>query len=290
MHAAPPHHRSIFHPTDLTADSRTAFLHALRLAVAAKARLSIMHVGDEEEPDQGTLPQVRETLKRWGIIFRTSDDAELKALGLGVVKRMAQGDDPLETCVAHLEHHPAEMIVLYTHQREGRMSWLAPRMAEPLARRAHVPTLFIPQGRKGFVDPDTGEVLLKRILVPIAAVPEPQRAIGAAVHIAELLAPGDVTFTLVHVADGSPKPVIDPPQRMGWHWDQRTINGDVTGSILEAAEKGTDLIVMATAGHDGFLDALRGSTTERVLRLATCPLLATSTGTVTISPPGPSIG
>ena len=34
-----------------------------------------------------------------------------------------------------------------------------------------------------------------------------------------------------------------------------------------------DLVVMASRGHDGFLDALRGSTTERVLRQVTCPLL-----------------
>jgi nucleotide-binding universal stress UspA family protein len=30
---------------------------------------------------------------------------------------------------------------------------------------------------------------------------------------------------------------------------------------------------MSTAGHHSFLDALRGSTTERVLRQLSCPLL-----------------
>jgi nucleotide-binding universal stress UspA family protein len=33
---------------------------------------------------------------------------------------------------------------------------------------------------------------------------------------------------------------------------------------------------MTTEGHHGFMDALRGSTTERVLRAARCPLLAVS--------------
>jgi hypothetical protein len=32
--------------------------------------------------------------------------------------------------------------------------------------------------------------------------------------------------------------------------------------------------VMATLGHHGFLDALRGSTTERIVRNSTCPVLA----------------
>jgi nucleotide-binding universal stress UspA family protein len=45
-------------------------------------------------------------------------------------------------------------------------------------------------------------------------------------------------------------------------------------SIIEAAgDWQPDLIGMPTAGHHGFLDALRGSTTERVLRRAPCPLL-----------------
>jgi nucleotide-binding universal stress UspA family protein len=35
-----------------------------------------------------------------------------------------------------------------------------------------------------------------------------------------------------------------------------------------------NLIAMPTAGHHGFLDAVRGSTTERVLRHAPCPVLA----------------
>ncbi len=43
-----------------------------------------------------------------------------------------------------------------------------------------------------------------------------------------------------------------------------------------ADEREVDLIVMATAGRDGFLDALRGSVTEQVLRRAPCPVLAVS--------------
>jgi nucleotide-binding universal stress UspA family protein len=42
--------------------------------------------------------------------------------------------------------------------------------------------------------------------------------------------------------------------------------GDVVAAILAAAEK-TDLIVMATEGRHGIFDALRGSVTERVVRV-----------------------
>jgi nucleotide-binding universal stress UspA family protein len=38
--------------------------------------------------------------------------------------------------------------------------------------------------------------------------------------------------------------------------------------------KNPNLIVMSTDGRNGFLDALRGSHSERVLRRIPCPLLA----------------
>jgi nucleotide-binding universal stress UspA family protein len=51
--------------------------------------------------------------------------------------------------------------------------------------------------------------------------------------------------------------------------------GDPVESILkEAADWSPQLIVMATEGHRDFLDALRGSTTERVLRAVRCAVLA----------------
>jgi len=55
----------------------------------------------------------------------------------------------------------------------------------------------------------------------------------------------------------------------------RTPSRRIMETILRAArEQGTDMIVMPTAGHHGFIDALRGSTTERVSRQAPCPVLA----------------
>jgi nucleotide-binding universal stress UspA family protein len=52
-------------------------------------------------------------------------------------------------------------------------------------------------------------------------------------------------------------------------------SGNVVEAIVDAAvELDVDLIAMPTAGHHGVLDALRGSTTERVIRHAPCPVLA----------------
>ena len=44
--------------------------------------------------------------------------------------------------------------------------------------------------------------------------------------------------------------------------------------IRVAEEIEADLIVIATEGHNGILDALFGSTSEQVLRHSTCPILS----------------
>ena len=82
-------------------------------------------------------------------------------------------------------------------------------------------------------------------------------------------------FHLLHVGDEKSMPALDLPQQDGWTWNRLVRPGTVNETIREAASAlNADLIVMSTAGHHGFLDALRGSTTERILHEAECPLLA----------------
>jgi nucleotide-binding universal stress UspA family protein len=52
-----------------------------------------------------------------------------------------------------------------------------------------------------------------------------------------------------------------------------TKTGEPTDTILQTStELDADLIVMTTDGPDGFLDGLRGTTSEHVLRKARCPV------------------
>jgi nucleotide-binding universal stress UspA family protein len=53
------------------------------------------------------------------------------------------------------------------------------------------------------------------------------------------------------------------------------VTGEVVTSILEASEKlQVDFIAMPTARNKGLIGALLGSTTEKVLYAANCPVLA----------------
>ena len=122
----------------------------------------------------------------------------------------------------------------------------------------------------------TGHVTLRQIVVPVDWDPKPQAAVDAALALAAALDCEELAVTLLHVGGAELDiPPVNRPQRTGWSFEERTESGDVVDTILAVgAETDTDLIAMATQGHDGFLDALRGSTTERVLRRSRCPMLS----------------
>jgi hypothetical protein len=80
---------------------------------------------------------------------------------------------------------------------------------------------------------------------------------------------------LVHAGSTGIAPVVDPPQWPGSSYNIAVRQGDVVDEILKTERDWRpNLMVLATQGHLDFLDALRGSTTERVLRGAHCPVLA----------------
>lgn len=267
-----PFHR-ILHPTDLSEASRTAFLHALKVALAVKGKLTLLHVkreGDEVGWDE--FPGVRDTLHRWGLLPANAPSEAVTGLGLAVRKLIAKDRDPVAACLAMLDEHPADLIVLATSQHQGRMRWLGREVSGPLTRAAGIPALLVPQQAKGFVEERTGELSLRKVLFPVAAQPRPTAALEASATLLELLG-FQGTTTFLHVGDRATMPSVEPPASTGMQWERRAVEGDVVPTILAEA-RACDLIVMPTEGHHGFLDALRGSTTEQVLREAACPVLA----------------
>lgn len=196
-------------------------------------------------------------------------------MGMNVKKIVSLHTDPVLAILDYLEKHLTNLIVLATHQREGLARWMHKAVAEPIARHAGEMTLFVPCGVAGFVSLDNGALTLRRIVIPVDTVPRPQPAVNAAFALAGALGCAMASFTLVHVGDDEKVPVVHMPEREGWTWEQTVRRGEVVEQILQVeAERSADLIVMTTQGRHGFLDALRGSTTERVLHGSRCPLLA----------------
>ena len=270
---------SIFHPSDFSESSEVAFAHALKIALLTHADLNILHVREAPGETWADFPGVRQMLERLHVLPPGSPRSAVPALGIDVTKVLSKESDPVSASLRYIERKPTDLIVLATSQHEGRARWLSNAVAEPLARESGLMTLFIPPGVEGFVSRSDGSVSLRSILIPVAGDPSPAVAVEAARRLASGLDREDVAFTALYVGAPADLPALAFPPRRGWSWRAMTGQGDVVQTILAvASECAADLIVMATRGHQGFLDALRGSTTERVLRHARCPLLAVPAG------------
>jgi nucleotide-binding universal stress UspA family protein len=268
----------IFHPTDLSPASDIAFAHALKLALLSQGELRIMHVDpDLPQTDWSALPRVRETLERWGALPAGSSQEDVVRLGLHIEKILAYHEDPTRSLEQHLRHHPADLLVLATHQPAVLARLFKKPVAEPLARHARIPALFIPDGSMGIVRASDGRANIEAVVIPIGQTPPPHAAIDAAVHLARILKAPSVTFTLLHIGSAEELPPLSLVEHPGWIWQTSVSSGDVVEAITSESES-ADLIVMATEGPHGFLDALLGSTTEQVLRNVRCPLLVVPAG------------
>jgi nucleotide-binding universal stress UspA family protein len=245
----------------------------LRLALATKSKLYILHVLESEVGEGWESPQVRlrRLLAQWGVLNEMDSSALIEQkLGLEIENfTFRRGQTPADEIVHFLNQHACDLVVLATHGRDGLDRFLNGSVAETVLRRSRTPTLFLTHGGRGFVDQVTGKMKLRHVLVPIDHSPLPFRAVETANEFPRLMTGVAPTVQLLHV--GSKAPHIGPtPVTIRY--------GNVVQTIVDAAvEYDADLICMPTAGHHGVLDALRGSTTERVLRHASRPLLAIST-------------
>ena len=128
--------RAIFHPSDFSQASSVAFAHALKIALVAKAKLTMLHVDGSASVEWQDFPGVRDTLHRWKLIPKGSSKSAVGQLGINVEKVIASSKDPLKASLGFLRRHPADLIVLAVHQGHDRMRWLEKPVGKPIARAA----------------------------------------------------------------------------------------------------------------------------------------------------------
>jgi nucleotide-binding universal stress UspA family protein len=265
---------SVLHPSDFTLASENAFAHALAISLIRKTKLTILHAGDSKD-NWTSFPAVRTTLEKWGFLEKgSSKSAVFDELSLMVEKISLQSKKPWKAVLDFLQEHPRDLIVLATHGTEGPPRWIRPSMVEQIAQKSKTMTLFIPGTEGGFVSMNNGKIYLQRILVPIDHSPSPAPAMEYAVKAANLVE-NSAEIILFYAGKPARMPMISLPENTTCSWRRISSEGDPVNQIIKVAQQhSVDLIVMATAGHNGFLDVLRGSVTEQVLRRVPCPLLA----------------
>src|SRR5262249_19557076 len=251
-----------------------------------KSNFTLFNVSPDGGPEWANFPGVRESLERWGLLPANSPRSAVGELGVHVRKIVAEMNDPVKAVLGYLERHPVDLIVLATRQRDGSVRWLGKSVSEPIARTAWQMTLFIPGGASGFVSAEDGSVQLNKILIPVAHSPLAEPAVEAAARLVQRLSCPAGTFTLMHVGSADSMPAVRCPEVPGWNWKKETRTGDVIQGIVAAArDTGADLIVMSTDGRNEFLDSLRGSHSERVLRHGAASLLTVPVGALAATDP-----
>jgi nucleotide-binding universal stress UspA family protein len=268
---AVPFVKSIFHPSDFSEASEVAFAHALAIALIREAELVILHARRGEREDWSQFPAVRKTLARWRMLEAGSLPSEVfEKLAVRITKVSTKGD-PVRASMRQIEKQKPDLVVLATRGRRGLPLWLKPSVSQAIARRTNAMTLFVPRDCHGIVSRG-GVVNLRRILLPVDHQPDPRDVVIRATRAAEALSDECVEIVLLHV-NGTEFPRLHRPDGEAWEWKELRREGDVVAEILNGAQD-TDLIVMATEGRQGVIDAMRGSVTERVVRDAPCPVLA----------------
>jgi nucleotide-binding universal stress UspA family protein len=270
---------TIVHPTDFTASSTLAFAHALNIALATKSQLCLLHVRSESEPPPGKseFKHVREVLVRWNRLDGQADAIAIEnELGLRLSSVSVPAKNPRTGILDFLDDHPCDLVVLATHEHKGLSQWFDIPVEQTVLRKARVMSLFLRDGARRFVDPNTGALALRTVLVPIDDSLDCIAALRRIKATVRHFASG-ASVQLLHVGERAPN-LLDE--------DGKSLNlpiiirkGPVVDTILEVAENvHAELIAMPTAGRHGLLDALRGSTTARILDDARWPLLAIPVG------------
>ena len=287
-------------PIDFSEPSRRALTYARAFAEWHHARLAVMHVAPTFEPARVTparnettgevvYPVIREdvleALRREAGSARTSSHVEVEVV--------AESGSAVSRIVDRAVAWPADLVVIGTHGFSGVDRLLLGSVAERVMHRAPCPVLTVPPAAQGVAP---APVAIRRILCPVDFAPSSQVAVGFALDLARQVGGAVTLLHVVEWPDDEPLAfahfnvpellsqrgddardhlqTLAPPREGGQGIAHVVVSGRPKARILAQAEKErTDLIVMGAQGRDGISLELLGSTTERVVRDATCPVL-----------------
>jgi len=209
-----------------------------------------------------------------------------------VVQTAVLRGEPKKKILSYATEIDAELIVMGTHGRSGVSRFVAGSVTEHVVRRAEIPVLSVRASEQ--TEPADG---YDEILVPT----DGSDAAGAAVdHGLELARAADArahAVTVLDTGDMAASPTLSPPTEIVKQLETEHQNATdeiaaqaredglaATTAVLEGRpgtelleyidDHGIDLVVMGTHGRSGIDRLLLGSTTERLLRHASAPILA----------------
>ncbi len=288
-------YKRILVPVDFSDCSNKALEYAIIFGEKYGAELTLFHVIALFQEDVGEVEKVHEleqyVKKQEERIRQQMAGSEEKATarGITVTSRIQRGVNPADTILEHLDETDYDLVIMGTHGRTGLKHVLQGSVAEKVVRLSPIPVLTIHREVTKFDFDD--------ILVPIDFSMHSHKAVEYAADLARNF---QARLVFVHVIEQEIHPsfyaagvtsifeidhdlkqrVIKNMQEFVADFLEESIpcefvvlEGKAHREIVQyAKETDTDLIVIATHGLTGLEYLLLGSTTEKVVRWATCPV------------------
>jgi nucleotide-binding universal stress UspA family protein len=201
--------------------------------------------------------------------------------------------DPAKEIRLEAERLPADLLILGTHGRSGFERLFLGSVTEKVLRSTRVPILTIPPSVR-----EPGPPVYKTILCPLEFSDASIRALEHALSLAQA---GDARLILLHVIEEVPahygaapirqlmleyhehlereavtrlKTMVPDEARVWSRPDERVVRGRAYEEILKvAADERVDVVVMGVRGTNALDRFVFGTTTDRVIRGANCPVL-----------------
>jgi nucleotide-binding universal stress UspA family protein len=284
-------------PVDFSECSRRALDHATALARWYEARLAILHVSPLGPTALGFPPSVNpatfeaiepEVLRAELLRFAQTAAGQVPADAV-----VRQGD-AARVILDEAASTAADLLVLGTHGRHGFERWVLGSVTEKVLRRAPCPVLTVPPLAAG-AEPSGPPY--RRILCPVDFSASSDEALRYALSLAE---EAKARLAVLHVIEWFAEqgrrehrpfnPALQqlleddararlataiPAEARAWcEPEERVRCGKPYRVILrEAEDERSDVIVLGVHGRGAIDRMLFGSTTNQVVRQATCPVL-----------------
>jgi nucleotide-binding universal stress UspA family protein len=288
-------------PVDFSEGARHALEHAIVFAKWYAAQITVFHVYSAPQPlvpvltvpgDVPLLPalqpeEVGEEVRRFCRPLTPADVSLAFAVKEG---------SPAKEIVRHADDISADLLIMGTHGRGGFERLILGSVTEKVLRTTQRPVLTVPPPVH---TPAPGPATYKTILCPLELSEASSRALEYALSLAK---EADARLILLHVVEGvteHPHPseaahfnvpeyhryleqdamtrlkAAIPDEARTWcQPEERVESGKAYREILRvAADTRAELIVMGVHGKGAIDRWLFGSTTNHIIREATCPVL-----------------
>lgn len=276
--------------TDGSEYSEGAIREAIKLAKKCSSKLTVLTVIDTNPEFDALAPQLVEKKEKEARLNIDAVQARARQYGVDCDTIVHEGEEPYKYIVDEAIKSKSTMIVMGRRGRTGLKKLVMGSVTSRVIGHAPCNVLVVPKA---------AQLEFKNIVVATDGSKYSAAAASEALGLAkwngsaltvisvvpsELMTPSDIDFTItqreliaekeMHEAEKNAKVVKEAAQKEGVVVKAFVLSGRPADAIIETAqEKNADLIVLGSHGRTGVERLLMGSVAERVIVLASCPVL-----------------